>query len=143
MTHFEDLSGKVIVKVGWLDAPHSYPTGEVAGEDIQAMERLVVHTWLPPYRAMGWHDCTLCPRAPTDGPIVREIEGQARMLGATEIWVPDGDVMYSVPTLILHYIEDHQYLPPEVFIKALRKIDPGSPEYLSECDRIWNSHMSR
>jgi hypothetical protein len=45
--------------------------------------------------------------------------------------------------LILHYIEDHQYLPPEVFIKALRKIDPGSPEYLSECDRIWNSHMSR
>jgi hypothetical protein len=36
-----------------------------------------------------------------------------------EIRVPGDDVIYAAPLLIVHYIEEHGYLPPAEFLKAL------------------------
>ena len=136
MTHFQDLSGDVIRHVGWLEAGHAHAQGPVAAGDLALIERLVLHTWRPPFAANGWHDCSLCGRKPGDGPLRRTIEGQRAILGAWQIYVPDGDVMYEAPTLILHYVEDHGYLPPEAFLRAVRRVDPRSAEYLAACSAI-------
>ena len=137
MTHHAELRAHGLLRhVGWLDAPHPFPTGPVSSEDFARLEQLVVHTWLPMWVSHGWHDCSLCGRQQGDGPIMRNIEGENRLLGGGEIYVPDGDLMYSAPTLILHYIEDHQYLPPEVFLSAVRKTDPLSEDYQPACDRL-------
>ncbi|WP_375431714.1 hypothetical protein [uncultured Friedmanniella sp.] len=29
--------------------------------------------------------------------------------------------LYSAPTLVVHYIQAHQYLPPDEFLEALRR----------------------
>lgn len=31
-------------------------------------------------------------------------------------------VTYAAPTLILHYIADHRYLPPAAFLKAVLEL---------------------
>jgi hypothetical protein len=44
-------------------------------------------------------------------------------LGNGEIIVKGEDGRrYAAPTLILHYIEAHHYLPPEEFIQAVRHV---------------------
>ncbi len=136
MTYFEDMSGDPIKHVGWLEAGRAYAKGEVPKSDVERLERLTLLTWKPPFRAHGWHDCTLCGRRPADGPMKRTIAGQSVLLGAWEIFVPDGNIMYSTPTLILHYIEDHGYLPPPAFLQALRAADPGAPAYTAACSAV-------
>ena len=39
-------------------------------------------------------------------------------MGEFHVQAKDGTI-YSAPTLILHYIDEHNYLPPEGFIDAL------------------------
>ena len=136
MTYFPDLSGDAIRRIGWLEAGHAHALGAVTAGDLALIERLVLHTWKPPFTANGWHDCSLCGRVSGDGPLTRNIEGQSTLLGVWQIYVPDGGIMYEAPTLILHYIEAHGYLPPEAFMQAVRKVDPRSAEYLAACDAI-------
>jgi hypothetical protein len=54
--------------------------------------------------AKGCHDCSVSGRKLRDGPITRELEGKRTSLGTAEIYVPDGDTLYSAPNLVLHYI---------------------------------------
>src|SRR5262249_18800720 len=41
------------------------------------------------------------------------------LLGTAEIRVRDTDVTFAAPNLILHYVVDHAYLPPEAFVRAV------------------------
>ena len=134
-TYFQDR-GPAVVNVGWLEAPHPFPQGKVSREDVAALERLLVQGWQPA-KSRGWHDCSLCGRGPEAGPLQRQLDGQMRLLGADILYVPDGDRLYAAPSLIIHYIEDHRYEPPEAFLAALRRTDPTSPDYRRECERIW------
>jgi len=122
--------------VGWLEADHGYERGEVVLGVVEALERLFVHAW-EPICAGGWHDCSLCPRKPTDGPITREIAGRRELLGVKNLLLPAGDVIYATPSLVIHYIEDHGYKPPDEFIKALLELDPAADEYEAECRRLF------
>jgi len=48
------------------------------------------------------------------------------LLGGAEIWIPDSSQGYfAAPDLIIHYIEEHQYLPPREFLSALAIVDPA------------------
>ncbi len=50
--------------------------------------------------------------------------------GAAEIRVIGEEAIFAASTLILHYIHEHSYRPPEVFVRAvLHGPDPGSPEH--------------
>ena len=44
-------------------------------------------------------------------------------LGISELWIPYGDLIYVTPDFILHYIEEHDFMPPEEFIDALKSLD--------------------
>ena len=52
---------------------------------------------------------------------------------------------YAAPNLIYHYVVDHQYLPPDAFVRAV--LDgplPGSPEYLERADAFeWGRLAAR
>jgi hypothetical protein len=49
-------------------------------------------------------------------------------LGDGEIRVPArGEVTYVAPNLIYHYVVAHQYLPPDVFLDALRSLALPNP----------------
>ena len=93
--------------IGWLDQNYPFPTGETPrkfGSILRRLAKDIKNTmW-------GFHECEFC-------------EGK-RYQGAGEIHVvgPDGAI-YVAPQLIVHYIETHNYLPPQEFIDAVLSND--------------------
>jgi len=142
MTYYPDfapndcllLFGPEVASIGWLDAEHPYHRGEVAEEHVRALERVLVHGWQPVY-AKGWDACPFCGAGEVQ-PILRDVDGEPRMIGAANLFVPAGNVLYLAPSMILHYIEEHGYAPPEEFLRALSRCDPTTPEYVAECERL-------
>jgi hypothetical protein len=108
--------------VGWLDAPHPVPTGEVPA---WVPEKLLDVLAGPQVNVMrGFHLCTFC-----DGGrsmlTVRRNDTSVSM-GHAEIRVPgDPGLMFAAPTLIWHYVTAHQYRPPQPFLDALATYDPA------------------
>ncbi|MFK3978809.1 HEAT repeat domain-containing protein [Micromonospora sp. NPDC050397] len=59
---------------------------------------------------LGTHECEFC----SDGPA---FEGN----GEYRYYMPNGDA-YSAPMMILHYVEEHGYRPPDVFLDCLEDV---------------------
>lgn len=93
------------IMVGWIG--NRIPSaGEVLNEIIEKLEwaydnRTIDQGWL------GEHECEICNNYTDRG----------------EILIIDDDKMYVAPRMILHYIKDHSYRPPEEFIDAVAKIN--------------------
>jgi hypothetical protein len=137
MTYIADLTeqGKVTT-VGYLDRGHDYTRGEASDE---VLRRLVSLVKLPVLYWFGYHHCDLDPCWSKERQ--RELRYQGFLIAPmcdSEIWVPEGLVLYQAPSLILHYICGHQYLPPACFVKAVLNCpEPGSQEYLAAVERVW------
>lgn len=141
MAYYEDLtpyvyfarqepSGLVSLNVGWLSSAEPFAKGETSLEFKEklfqfCLDEYVVHI------ARGFHVCELC------GDISSEqwhSEGQSRYgekthwlnIGDGEIRVIGKSVIYAAPTLIYHYVVEHQYKPPDEFMEAV--LEGPSPE---------------
>ncbi|HDY5947901.1 TPA: hypothetical protein RQ911_001945 [Pseudomonas aeruginosa] len=46
-------------------------------------------------------------------------------LGFSEIWVPavEKGAYFASPSLIIHYIEEHGYCPPQIYSEAVMAVD--------------------
>lgn len=134
MAYFEDLSpyaysqpsqdSIAVRNVGWLSRDHEFPRQQPSEALLDALwEHCAV--LVEEYR--GIHECEFC-----ESPPCTYVRHSVRLLlGSAEIRVsgPTGDV-FAAPNLIYHYICDHHYAPPAVFLQALEKGPrPGSEEY--------------
>lgn len=123
MTYFADLSDysylrgePSMLNVGWLGGEHDFPLGDV---DPSTLRKLLILADEPANMMRGWHACEFCDAEPpvvVDAPVP---EGRI-WLGSGEIHVrgSTGDV-YAAPTLVVHYIAVHRYLPPTAFLDAV------------------------
>ena len=131
MAYFEDLSpyrygsypGKGAVNIGWLgDDREPFATGAVPIAVLEVLKDLVK---APVNEYLGFYTCELCPipdyfiindkasRKEWDQwETPRSGNGEIRLKGKNGI-------IYAAPVLIVHYIEEHQYLPPEEFLAAV------------------------
>jgi hypothetical protein len=117
-----DRSAPDVVNVGWLSREHPYDSGAVPREFVEAVRKMVAS---PVNLYRGTHLCEFCPEAPTtttrgglqmfDPPPGTTGNGEIRVCGS------DG-VTYVAPVLVLHYLEAHQYRPPESFIRAVLEV---------------------
>jgi hypothetical protein len=118
LTPYEYLSeNAALVNVGWLDGSHPFVTGTLANSERDALVELARESQ---NLTRGYHYCELCD---ADSPIrVHRSDGSGMevRLGNGEIHVPGDGVVYSAPTMVIHYIDQHSYLPPEQFRRALR-----------------------
>lgn len=124
MTHFPDLSeysyspaDRPIINIGWLGRGNSFTTGDIDEDSWDELVRLASE----PVNVMrGLHDCEFCDmESPIRVPSEYSPRGFAS-LGTGEVRVRGfGDCCYAAPTLLLHYIRSHGYLPPEEFIQAI------------------------
>jgi hypothetical protein len=109
--------------VGWLDSEHPYPMGHVQPD---AISRLADLCLVPVHQTRGFHACHFCNASREGGWLhgVRfEHRGTTRMLGSAEIRVQAADgTVFLAPDLIVHYVAEHDYLPPPSFLKALERI---------------------
>jgi hypothetical protein len=95
------LIQKGVKNVGWLDGTHPYTKGKFPAHLLEFLKTI------RPQRLMrGWHTCEICGgcRFPNNGEI--------------HIYGEDG-IIYCAPAMLVHYIEDHDYLPPDEFIRAV------------------------
>ncbi|MER7706097.1 hypothetical protein ABTX81_24785 [Kitasatospora sp. NPDC097605] len=107
------------INVGWLSGRHGYTTGPVP--DGFLVRLLDIRRWQNVNLTRGFHVCELCPPGKEKaGLLTVEHKGDVLHLGNGEIRVPgtSGEV-FAAPTLIAHYVDGHDYLPPVSFIDAV------------------------
>jgi hypothetical protein len=123
MTYYPDLSRYEYhqhmppnsLNVGWLDDTHPFPKGIVHPRLLELLRKRVAN---PNVQAFGLHSCELCPLG-TIQPRV-SIADRVVRLGCGELVFDSREgVSYVAPDMIVHYIIDHEYLPPRRFLAAL------------------------
>ena len=113
---FEDLSiyeyldeaqTKPLIAIGWLENGKSYNTGVI---EKQVLEKLGEFQKNPRLFvvAAGVHECDFC----------------FQKAGVINLTIPRNGTIYFCPELIMHYIENHSYLPPKEFCEAVLNCPP-------------------
>jgi hypothetical protein len=112
-------SGEHVRAVGWLHRQCPFPQGDVPAMVIERM-REFARRWWESTSALDWgvflgvHNCEFCGHFHASG----------------NFGVPDGPLLFVAPEMVLHYVEQHKYLPPDEFISALMESPlPGTDEY--------------
>lgn len=122
MAFYEDLSPynythycEQELNVGWLEKGQPFPIGDVPEEFLNKLELYTQRNFLI-FKTKGMHRCEFCS----------ENHGSSNEIRV----ISDSGIAYAAPTLILHYIAEHKYLPPQEFVDAvLTGPIPGSEEY--------------
>jgi hypothetical protein len=113
--YIERTADPNVLNIGWLEAPHPFPTKKASEELLDALfEKCLIIV----NGTRGWHLCHFCD-VPAHGVEVSR-GGKRTFLGHAEIRVEakDGKV-YAAPDLIYHYVSEHDYDPPKEFVEAL------------------------
>jgi len=99
------------VNIGWLDKDHDFEKGDVPNEFIEKLKEL------PTFAAhAGYHNCPFC-------------EGGGRDTWSSSIKMVIGNgLVYLTPAMIVHYVRDHHYKPPQEFIDAVMDMEDMSDE---------------
>lgn len=110
-TYFRAPPALKLSAVGWLSNEHPFSIGPVSRSGFAALKQLL--EWpFSPWCYLGFHHCDLCGSSGY-GPH-----------GTRNLLVPGEHVVYACPELIVHYIADHGYAPPEEFCRALLRCPP-------------------
>ena len=90
--------------IGWLDRSQPMPTGHIEARHLETIRHFAAS---PVHLTRGIHRCDFC-------------RGSSVADGNGEVWlnVPGGPI-YVAPTLLCHYVEVHNYLPPAEFLQVL------------------------
>ncbi|WAS94403.1 DUF7919 family protein [Nannocystis punicea] len=114
--HVRELPG--VVHVGWLAVGQPFTRGSVTPGVLDKL-RLAERDWRV-CQTRGFHPCELC------GQDEEDCTAEQRWLASAEIWLRGSSgIIYSAPTLIVHYVSEHQYRPPEEFLQAVDAWQPG------------------
>ena len=115
--------GSTLLAVGWLG--NSVKSSGTVSEQVveELIEAYLTKAFFSDGTA-GWHDCELCPGPEAwysdgkIGPVISWGSQRIRLYGHGHHLLRHGSVIYIAPVLILHYILDHGYRPPEEFLAA-------------------------
>jgi hypothetical protein len=116
-----------VIHVGWLDGEHPFSKGPVERWLVEKMKTLAVN---PVALHRGQHICEVCvqpgdlertrlPDRVVLDPNCSWVRWAEQRWGNGEIRVAGDGVVFAAPVLIVHYIEERDYLPPDQFLKAV------------------------
>ena len=136
MAYYEDLTpynyhhrGERELNIGWLKQGQSFTIGDIPEGFIEKL-KIYLQSEFTILDCLGDHDCEFCDKQESACCEIRVVSS-------------DGKI-YACPELILHYIEDHKYLPPQEFIDAVMSgPTPGSKEYKNIITRLPESWQRR
>lgn len=120
MSHYSDLTpynyrhySEQELNVGWLQKDNEFTTGEVPEGFLDRLKKFEKNRF---FKTRGMHFCEFCQENHSSSDEIRVVS-------------KDGKV-YASPTLLSHYIDEHNYLPPQEFIDAVVEgPEPGSKDY--------------
>ena len=99
--------------VGFLQRKQRFETGAV---DAKFMDKLLPFCH-PDTAVFAWPQARPCPLC--NARVEMEIGGETVRLGSAEIRILGETDIYASPDLLPHYIEAHDYLPPDEFVDAV------------------------
>lgn len=115
----EDIDPNLIA-VGWLDGGQPYAQGQTPTAVIR---RLVELCREGVNRTRGFHRCNLCvaqSESPRPRPTTVSDPAGEFLVGSAEIRVRGlTGQQYAAPDMIIHYVIEHGYLPPEDFCEGV------------------------
>jgi hypothetical protein len=115
----DPYSLKGVKNVGWLNLASSIPLGGVSVEMLSKLKEIVTGNGIFNPIVEPIRESPLCQ---TCGDLdLRNAKGQR--LANSELWIPAGETIYASPIAILHYIEVHNYRPPNEYIEAIDAVD--------------------
>jgi hypothetical protein len=124
VTYFADLSPyayfrqekpRRVYNIGWLDAAQKFETGFVDPEIVTRLEQI---SCCSVNQTRGLHDCNICS---SEIDVIYKLKDKTLLLGDAEIRVFSAESqIFAAPTLLLHYITAHNYLPPTSFLNAVK-----------------------
>lgn len=150
MTFFRDLSpyeygsrwGGVAgaQNVGWLADGRPFETASPMKSDL---DLIWAHCKVAIHPTRGFHSCDICKDLSLHPPKFTR-NNETLLLGYSEIRVISrSGQSYAAPSLIYHYILEHNYRPPKSFMSALRSgPTPPSDAYflaLTTRELSWSS----
>jgi hypothetical protein len=117
--------------IGWLEEGREFKCGRT---DPRFVHKLVLLLGEPNplEHSADPHFCTLCvfSRGPSEFHLFQSPGMPSVPMGNRNLFLPGSGFLYIAPSLILHYIDAHQYAPPEEFVKAVLECPPTrSQEY--------------
>ncbi|MEO8845611.1 MAG: hypothetical protein ABI591_04240 [Kofleriaceae bacterium] len=124
MTYFADLTPYVYgpddgwtgdLNIGWIAKTIPYAHGSPPEGLVTA---LITCAARPVRLYRGVHECELCG----ERDLHFDLEGREVHVGNGELRVHDANGQaYTAPTLVVHYVEAHGYLPPAPFIEGVMR----------------------
>jgi hypothetical protein len=120
-SYFGDEHATGLIAVGWLEADHEFPCGDVSAACVGRLHELFASPWQP-LIFCGYHSCSLCPPGPRVPP--GQLYRPAQPRGYRNLFVPATGFLYVTPELVLHYIAAHRYHPPAEFEDAVLACPP-------------------
>jgi len=141
MTYFKDLSPYAYMEdhgtlnlptlnIGWLSNREPFQKGRSARGFKDKLLRFCSDEFVV-LIARGFHTCEFCGLKEQ---WYKERQGKYgekaswASIGDGEIRVLGKSAVYAAPTLIYHYVLEHQYKPPREFIEAILAGEPDSKE---------------
>jgi hypothetical protein len=111
--------------VGWLDGSTPFTVGRTPTDIIEKLREIMrgrsevnVHV----NQIRGIHPCHIC------GKRLAASDDRELLIGSSEVWIPDGaEGYFASPSMIIHYITKHKYLPPVEFLKSIEIFDLRRP----------------
>ena len=105
-----------LICAGWLARGHSFRSASAPDGFLDRLAWRCVNQLERKYR--GIHVCELC--SPDEADYVSILHrGRKTVLGMAEITVRTKSGDYAPPSLNVHYVAAHGYLPPDDFVRAV------------------------
>ena len=120
MSYYKDLTpynyhhySEKEFNVGWLQEGYEFDKGDVPEGFLEKLKKYSDHRML---QTKGWQSCHFCEENEHSSDEIRIVSNSG--------------IYYACPMMIIHYVEAHNYLPPQEFIDAVMEgPEPGSEEY--------------
>ena len=121
--------------VGWIGLQGEHSTGEVSPAYVEKLSKIVCHRTenfdVHVNVVRGIHECNFCMNE-----VTASCAGeQSHPLGMSEVWLPWGDSWLAAPSLVIHYMAEHCYLPPCEFLEAIDRCS-------MECDVLPERYLN-
>src|SRR5437763_698918 len=95
--------------IGWLQHDQPFVSGVVDKLIYDRLLEFLPDPWQP-MMFLGVHQCDLCNY---DG-----------ITGGNNLFIPTDEFIYVCPELICHYMNEHNYRPPDEFCRAVLECPP-------------------
>lgn len=127
LTYYGAEAAQVLIAVGWLGRDMEYQKGPLPEPEL--LRKLMRHVQQPyggPLLLMGVHTCELCGAGePTNR--LRRLKVKTAKYNSGEFCLPYAGKLICAPLMLVHYLDAHEYAPPQEFWQALADApEPGA-----------------